>query len=64
MFEFCRLMFVQKDMKHDLLGNVFTYTDPNRNTTRYQCDKLNRLNICSDALNLTTSYAYNKLGQS
>lgn len=54
---------VQEDLTYDYLGNVLTYTDPNRNITRYQYDKLNRLTSVQDALNQTTSYAYNKLGQ-
>ncbi|MFR9708483.1 RHS repeat-associated core domain-containing protein [Paenibacillus sp. MB22_1] len=54
---------VQEDLAYDHLGNVTTYTDPNRNTTRYQYDKLSRLTAVQDALNQTTSYAYNKLGQ-
>ncbi|WP_405157724.1 hypothetical protein [Paenibacillus sp. FSL H8-0283] len=45
------------------MGNVLTYVDPNRNTTRYQYDRLNRLTSVQDALNQTTSYSYNKLGQ-
>lgn len=54
---------VQEDYTYDFLGNVLTYTDPNRNTTRYQYDKLSRLTSVQDALSQTTAYSYTKLGQ-
>lgn len=54
---------VQEDFAYDHLGNLLTYTNPNRNLTSYQYDKLNRLTAVTDALNQTTSYGYNKLGQ-
>ena len=54
---------VQEDFAYDHIGNVVSYTNPNRNTTRYQYDKLSRLTSVQDALNQTTSYTYNKLGQ-
>ncbi|WP_199925647.1 RHS repeat-associated core domain-containing protein [Paenibacillus bouchesdurhonensis] len=54
---------VQEDVAYDHLGNVISYTNPNRNTTSYRYDKHNRLISVVDALNQTTSYSYNKLGQ-
>jgi RHS repeat-associated protein len=53
---------IQEEFTYDGLGNVLTYTNPNRDVTKYQYDKLNRLVAVTDALNQTTSYGYDKLG--